>query len=168
VVAHAVLDLIDLPTALPRLLSLLAPGGIFYFTLNFDGATIFEPCLDPDLDRRIEALYHRTMDMRRHRGRPAGSSCTGRQLLQHLMFLKVRVVAAGNSDWVVFPGPGGYPGDEAYFLHAIIDTVHQALDGHPELPATRLNPWIDTRHRQIDTATLIYVAHQLDVMGYSV
>ena len=29
-VAHAVLDLIDLPTALPRLLSRLAPGGLFY------------------------------------------------------------------------------------------------------------------------------------------
>jgi trans-aconitate methyltransferase len=42
-VAHAVLDLIDLPTALPRLLSRLAPGGLFYFTLNFDGATISIP-----------------------------------------------------------------------------------------------------------------------------
>ena len=50
-VAHAVLDLIDLATALPRLLSRLAPGGLFYFTLNFDGATILEPPIDPDLDR---------------------------------------------------------------------------------------------------------------------
>ena len=73
-VAHAVLDLIDLPTALPRLLSLLAPGGLFYFTLNFDGATIFEPPIDPDLDRLIETLYHRTMDTRRRQGQPAGSS----------------------------------------------------------------------------------------------
>jgi len=38
--AHAVLDLIDLGSALPRLLSRLAPGGLFYFSLNFDGATI--------------------------------------------------------------------------------------------------------------------------------
>ena len=42
-VAHAVLDLIDLPTALPRLLSRLAPGGLFYFTLNFDGVTASSP-----------------------------------------------------------------------------------------------------------------------------
>ena len=57
-VAHAVLDLIDLPTALPRLLSRLAPGGLFYFSLNFDGVTTFEPLIDPDLDALIEALYH--------------------------------------------------------------------------------------------------------------
>ena len=58
-IAHAVLDLIDLPTALPRLLSRLSPGGFFYFTLNFDGGTTFEPPIDPDLDALIEALYHR-------------------------------------------------------------------------------------------------------------
>ena len=68
-VAHAVLDLIDLAAALPRLLSRLAPGGLFYFSLNFDGATILEPPIDPDLDALIEALYHRTMDTR-----PAGAA----------------------------------------------------------------------------------------------
>ena len=34
-VAHAVLDLIDLAAALPRLLSRLAPGGLFYFQPQF-------------------------------------------------------------------------------------------------------------------------------------
>ena len=71
-VAHAVLDLIDLPTALPRLLSLLSPGGLFYFTLNFDGVTTFEPPIDPDLDALIEALYHRTMDTAPLRGPALG------------------------------------------------------------------------------------------------
>jgi SAM-dependent methyltransferase len=165
-VAHAVLDLIDLATALPRLLSLLVPGGLFYFTLNFDGATIFEPPLDPDLDRCIEALYHRTMDTRRHRGRPSGSSVTGRRLLHHLREAGARILAAGSSDWVVVPGPEGYPGDEAYFLHAIIDTIARALHGHPKLDRGRLDNWIAARHRQIDSAELIYIAHQLDVMGY--
>ncbi len=41
--AHAFLDLLDLPTALPALLGMLRPGGLFYFTLNFDGVTAFEP-----------------------------------------------------------------------------------------------------------------------------
>ncbi len=165
-VAHAVLDLIDLPAALPRLLSLLVPGGLFYFTLNFDGATIFEPIINPDLDRRIETLYHRTMDSRRHQGRPAGSSVTGRRLLGYLQATGARLVAAGSSDWVVFPGPDGYPGDEAFFLHAIIDTIGRALHNHPELDASRFEHWLTQRHRQIDAAALIYIAHQLDVMGY--
>ena len=164
--AHAVLDLIDLPTALPRLLSRLVPGGLFYFSLNFDGATIFEPRIDPDLDALIEALYHRTMDTRRSRGRPSGSSRTGRRLFGRLKEAGARLIAAGSSDWVVFPGPDGYPGDEAYFLHFIIDTIGQALHSHPELARSRFQAWIDQRHRQIEACELIYIAHQLDFLGY--
>jgi SAM-dependent methyltransferase len=166
IVAHAVLDLVDLSAALPRLLSLLVPGGLFYFTLNFDGATIFEPVIDPDLDRRIETLYHHTMDIRRSRGQPAGSSVTGRQLLRRLRDAGTRLIAAGSSDWVVFPGPDGYPGDEAYFLHSIIETIGRSLHQHPDLDHHRFESWLAQRHRQIDVAELIYIAHQLDVMGY--
>jgi SAM-dependent methyltransferase len=164
--AHAVLDLIDLDSALPRLLSRLAAGGLFYFSLNFDGATILEPSIDPGLDALIEALYHRTMDTRRDRGRPSGSSRTGRQLFGRLRETGARLIAAGSSDWVVFPGPDGYPGDEAYFLHFIIDTIGQALHGHPEVPASRFQAWIAQRHRQIEARELIYIAHQLDFLGY--
>jgi SAM-dependent methyltransferase len=165
-IAHAVLDLIDLAPVLPRLLSRLAPGGSFYFSLNFDGATIFEPPIDPDLDALIEALYHRTMDGRRSRGRPSGGSRTGRRLFGALRDAGARVAAAGSSDWVVFPGPDCYLGDEAYFLHFIIDTIDQALNGHPGLARSPFQAWIAARHRQIEARELIYVAHQLDVMGY--
>jgi SAM-dependent methyltransferase len=165
-VAHAVLDLIDLPNALPPLLSRLAPGGLFSFSLNFDGATILEPPIDPDLDALIETLYHRTMDTRRHRGRPSGNSRTGRRLFGRLQAAGAHLIAAGSSDWVVFPGPDGYPGDEAYFLHFIIDTIGRALHGHPELAGSRLQAWIAQRHRQIEARELIYIAHQLDFLGY--
>jgi SAM-dependent methyltransferase len=165
-VAHAVLDLIDLPRSLPRLLALLVPGGLFYFTLNFDGATILEPPIDPDLDRRIETLYHRSMDTRRRQDRPAGSSVTGRQLIRRLRDARAGLVAAGSSDWVVFPGPDGYPGEEALFLHFIIDTIGRALHRHPDLDPRRFEDWLAQRHCQIDAAELIYIAHQLDVMGY--
>jgi SAM-dependent methyltransferase len=166
-VAHAFLDLIDLAATLPRLLSRLAPGGFFYFSLNFDGATTFEPVIDPDLDRQIETLYHHTMDTRRCQGRPSGSSLTGRRLFGHLKDAGARVLAAGSSDWVVFPGPDGYLGDEAYFLHFIIDTIGRALGENPELDSGRFRAWIAERHRQIEAQELLYVAHQLDVMGYS-
>jgi SAM-dependent methyltransferase len=166
-VAHAFLDLVDLSGTLPRLLGLLAPGGLFYFTLNFDGTTIFEPDLDPDLDRRIIAWYHETMDMRRRHGQPSGSSLTGRRLLRQLKEGGAMAAAAGSSDWVVFSGPAGYPGDEAYFLHFIIDTIGQALHGHPGLDPERFRTWIARRHGQIEAGELIYVAHQLDVMGYT-
>jgi SAM-dependent methyltransferase len=165
ILAHAFLDLVDLDAVLPGLLSLLTPGGLFYFTLNFDGSTIFTPTTDPELDRLIESLYHNTMDRRRVDGRPSGSSRTGRLLFERLRAAGATVLAAGSSDWVVFPGPEGYPGDEAYFLHFIIHTIHQALEGHPGLPAAPFRAWVEERHAQIQRQELSYIAHQLDFCG---
>ncbi len=163
--AHAFLDLVDLETALPQMLGLLKAGGWFYFTLNFDGATMFLPPLEPTLDARIEQLYHAAMDSRRLDGRPSGSSRTGRLLFDLLPRCGGRLLAAGSSDWVVFPGPEGYPGDEAYFLRHIIDTVEAAVRGRAGLGEAELQNWTRTRRRQIDRGELTYIAHQLDFFG---
>lgn len=164
-IAHAVLDLLDVPAALPQLFGLLKPGGLFYFTINFDGATILQPAIDPALDAHIEALYHRTMDERMVNGRVSGDSQSGRHLFGHLRAAGAELLAAGSSDWVVFAGPDGYPADEAYFLHFIIHTMHGALADHPALDADRFNAWIAQRHAQIDAGELVYIAHQLDFFG---
>jgi len=163
--AHAFLDLVDLDTVLPCLFSLLKPGGFFYFTLNFDGTTTFLPLLDPDLDALIEALYHQSMDERRKDGKPSGSSRTGRLLFDALPRFGGRIIAAGSSDWVVFPGPEGYPDDEAYFLHCIVHTVTRALCGHPHLEDKTLADWATRRQEQIARCELVYIAHQLDFFG---
>jgi len=165
VIAHAFLDLVDLPATLPPLLSLLRDGGLAYFTLNFDGVTVLQPEVDPDLDRQVINLYHRTMDERRVAGRPSGDSRTGRRLFRELKAAGARVLAAGSSDWVVFPGPGGYPDDEAYFLHFLIDTMRGALEGHPELDAPRFRDWVEARHAQVEAAELVLIAHQLDFLA---
>ncbi len=163
--AHAFLDLVDLDTAVPRLFALLKPGGHFSFTLNFDGATIFLPTLDPALDARIERLYHGTMDDRRIDGKPSGSSLTGRLLFSALPKYGGRVIAAGSSDWVVFSGPESYPRDEAYFLHYLVHTVDGALRRHPLMEEGPLSDWASRRHQQIDRGELVYIAHQLDFFG---
>jgi|UniRef100_A0A7V6A4H5 SAM-dependent methyltransferase len=165
IVAHAFLDLVDLNTALPSLFALLKPGGCFYFTLNFDGATLFLPTLDAAQDALIEKLYHATMDERRVCGRPSGSSQTGRLLFSALPPCGGRILAAGSSDWVVYAGPDGYPADEAYFLHYLVHTVGEALRGHPRLPKEAFQMWISRRRQQIDRRELIYIAHQLDFCG---
>lgn len=164
-IAHAVLDLLDIPTALPVLFSLLKPGGLFYFSLNFDGATILEPAIDPPFDALVEQLYHRTMDERLVGGRPSGDSRSGRHLFTHLKNQGADIVAAGSSDWVVWARHGRYPADEAYFLHFIIRTMSQALHGHPELPADLFAQWVTQRHAQIESGDLVYIAHQIDFLG---
>jgi hypothetical protein len=166
VVANAFLDLVDVGALLPALWRRIGPARPFWFSINFDGETIFLPELP--LDGAVTALYHGTMDRRVRDGRRAGDSKTGRHLLQWLPQTGARLLGAGGADWVVFPGPAGqaaYPGDEAYFLHHIVNTVAGALTGTPALDATAFAAWIETRHRQIDRGALIYIAHQLDVVG---
>ena len=163
--AHAFLDLLDLPSALPILLATLHPGGLFHFSLNFDGLTVFEPSIDPALDELIERLYHRTMDERNLNGRRSGDSRTGRHLFAELRAAGAEVAAAGPSDWVVTPIGGRYAHDEAYFLHFIVHTVDGALRRNTELDARALARWVERRHRQIERGELTYIAHQLDVFG---
>ncbi len=165
IVAHAFLDLVDLDSALHKLLTLVRPGGLFYFTLNFDGATIFEPQIDPALDQQIEELYHRTMDFRQTGSRPSRMSRTGRRLLVSLTRAGLTILSAGSSDWVIHTGPAGYSPDEAYFLHFIIDTIRDALAGKPGLDQSSLGNWIAERHGQIERRELVYIAHQVDVLA---
>ena len=98
IIAHALLDLLHLPTALPVLLQMVRPAGLFYFSINFDGATLFLPEVVPELDGRIEALYHHSMDTRITDGQPSGDSRTGRRLFHALRAYGAEVLAAGSSD----------------------------------------------------------------------
>ena len=167
-VAHAFLDLFDLPTVLPRFVSLLRPGGLAYFTINFDGDTIFEPVIDPAFDAQIIQLYHRSMDERIIDGKPSGDSRAGRRLFSLLRQNGMEITASGASDWVVYPGKEGYPGDEAYFLHHILHFFEQTLLHSPELDQDRLRAWLTIRHAQVDQAELVYIAHQLDFLAQKV
>lgn len=164
-VAHAFLDLVDIPKTLPLLKNLLHPGSSFYFSLNFDGATIIEPAIDPAFDQLVETLYHRSMDERHIQGEASGDSQAGRHLFNHLYQAGFSVTGAGSSDWVVFPVNKAYPDDEAYFLHFIIQTIYQELKHHPELETKRFEAWVAKRHQQIEAAELVYIAHQLDFVG---
>ena len=164
-IAHAFLDLVDIPQALPRLRALLRPHALCYLTINFDGGTILQPELDPGFDHLIESLYHETMDKRITNGRPSGDSHSGRHLFGHLRAAGIEIIDAGSSDWVVFAHSTGYSADEAYFLHFIIQTMQSALRNHPALDQPRFQAWIEKRHAQIERGELVYIVHQLDFLG---
>lgn len=165
-IAHAVLDLVDLDRALPLMKKAVRPGGWLYFTLNFDGLTVFEPAVDEALDSRIIELYHRSMDARRVSGQPSGDSRTGRHLLRLLGQVGLHIQAAGSSDWVVYPREGSYPLAERFFLHHILQTILDELEGHPGIEPDQLIQWIAARREQIEKGELIFIAHQLDVLAH--
>jgi SAM-dependent methyltransferase len=166
-IANAVLDLVDVPAVLPGLLRLLVPGGVYWFTINYDGETIFAP--GHPHDDQVLSAYHRDMDERVRYGRPAGESRTGRHLFHQLRSAGAPAVAAGSSDWVVSAGPDGhYPGDEADFLRSILSTIGDCLRSHPNwVDPADLAGWLAARRRQLATGELVYLAHQLDFTGRS-
>src|SRR6201995_3035547 len=166
-VANAVLDLVDVPAILPGLLRLLVPGGVYWFTINYVGESIFTPG-HPHDDQVMQA-YHRDMDERVRYGRPAGDSRTGRRLFENLRAAGAPALAAGSSDWVVSAGPdGNYPDDEAYFLRSILSTIQGALRSRPDrVEPADLADWLAVRGRQLAAGELVYIAHQLDFAGRS-
>lgn len=162
-VANAVLDLVHVPTVLPGLLELLDRNGLYWFSINFDGESIFIP-EHPD-DARLLSVYHASMDHRVRGGAQAGDSKTGRHLFTHLRAAGATILQSGSSDWVVFANQGKYPGEEAEFLRCIVQTIHDELMQHADVPRTTLEAWTKLRSQQIEAGELVYLAHQLDFVG---
>jgi hypothetical protein len=157
-IAHAFLDLLPLPESLGAVLSLTK--GLAWLTINFDGISAFQPDVDCELDKKIERLYHATMD-RRSSG---GDSRMGRKLFEHLRAEQADILSAGASDWVVYPQQGSYPADEKYFLEFILYFFENSLKECQDLEPASLERWLADRHRQIESGELVYIAHQMDFL----
>lgn len=163
-IANAFLDLVEVPPILPRLFELVVPRGLFWFSINFDGETIFEP--EHPLDATLMAAYHRSMDERVRYGRPAGESRCGRHLYAHLRAAGASVLASGSSDWVVHAGEDGtYIADERYFVGFILHTIEEALRERIDVAPDELAAWLSVRRAQLERGELVYIAHQLDYCG---
>ncbi|MFC6756214.1 hypothetical protein ACFQER_05320 [Halomicroarcula sp. GCM10025894] len=132
-VGAALLDILD-REALGTLLGTVAPGGLYYFPITFDGATRFRP--PHPADSAVEGRYHDHMD-----AKPGGDSRAGGAVLERLQRLGgATLLGVAGSDWVVRPVDGTYPGDEAYFLRHILDTVEGAV-GEQAVPRGSTTGW---------------------------
>eukprot|EP00004_Rigifila_ramosa_P006347 TRINITY_DN17060_c0_g1_i1.p1 TRINITY_DN17060_c0_g1~~TRINITY_DN17060_c0_g1_i1.p1 ORF type:complete len:337 (-),score=63.34 TRINITY_DN17060_c0_g1_i1:37-1047(-) len=169
-IAAAFLDLVDLPSALPKLFGMLVPSGHFYFPINFDAATQFMP---PDpLDDTIEAEYHNAIDHHHYTGEINGCSRTGRKLFEEIPRAGGIISAAGSSGWTVYPHQKpAYPAQQAYFLRAILHFMRDALEkraGSGEssrLTTAALAKWLEIREEQVNRGQLCYIAHNIDFFG---
>jgi hypothetical protein len=157
VVAHALLDILELSPSLEALVGLTRPGGLLYLPITFDGETIFEP--GSREDDAVVSAYHDTMEAR-------GSSRTGRQLFHALRAFPVEVLEIGSSDWIVYPARADYAEDERFFLEFILKTIEGAVRDRVERAC--LEAWLSERRRQLAAADLVYCAHQVDVLAQRV
>ncbi|BBM86383.1 class I SAM-dependent methyltransferase [Candidatus Uabimicrobium amorphum] len=162
VIAHAFLDLVDTEELLPFLFGALNDKGAFYFSINFDGETIFLPQISANLDQKIVYDYHRVMDEQQIKGKSVSGTNVGRNLFSYIHNAGGEIMEAGSSDWTVFPSGNRYSHRENYFLHCIIDTVSQTLKNQINY---NIDSWIAARHDQIKNGELVYIAHQLDFFG---
>lgn len=157
-IAHAVLDLIDLPVVLPGLLAQLTDKGLAYLTCNFDGDTCFLPEHPGRAEQEILRRYHASME-----ARLAGASHTGRRLLSLLQGPGLELLAAGSSDWVIHPRNAGYTADEAFFLHALIAMMERELAKAD--PPAGLAAWARTRSRQVEAGAVSLLVRNLDLLA---
>ncbi len=164
VMAHAVMDLVNIPDTLHGFQRLLRPGGLLYLTLNYDGLSCFLPPWEPEFETNLVSRYHRSMDHRMIEGRSSGSSQSGRRLIQHLLSAKLPLIAVGNSDWIVVPQDGGYPRGEAFFLETIVRTIRRQLQPDNTVDQHKLAQWTKHRITQIATGELVFMARNLDIL----
>ncbi len=165
-VAQAFADLVPLADLLAAVEHALAPGGLAYLPITFDGGTVFQP--DHPADDAVVAAYHDHIDATAGR-----DSRAGRHLAARLQDGTGTLLAMGASDWVVRPteevaeedptGEGQYPADEAHFLATILNFVEAALEERDE-SIDGADGWLATRRRQLRDGELLYVAHQYDLL----
>lgn len=44
-------------------------------------------------------------------------------------------------------------------------TSKSAVEGYDQISSQKLERWAEIRHRQVENKDLIYIAHQLDLLG---
>lgn len=164
-IAQAFLDLFDINTFVPRIVSLLEDTGVFYFPINFDGVTSFLPVLDVDLDQKVMDIYHDSMDARSDVPADKKRSLSGRYLLSEMVTSGLSILEAGGSDWLVYPKKVGYSTEERYFLEQILNFVKGELEDSEAIENEDREYWISQRFTQLNNQQLIYITHQLDVLG---
>ncbi|MDA3950152.1 MAG: class I SAM-dependent methyltransferase [Spirochaeta sp.] len=160
VIAHAVLDLF--PSAeLPRILDrFLRPGGILYGTIIFDGVTILEPVVEPELDTAILNAYHRTM-----------TGGFARRHIPALIAAGYTVLDVAASDWIVTPHPGAPDTEHEVLISTVLDmlesSVSELILREPTCGVTReqLTRWLSVRREQVRAGTLLFAAHQFDLVA---
>ena len=165
VIAHALMDLLPAPVMARRILDWLAPGGLFYATLNYDaGTTLFPPYRDAGLEAAVLSCYDASME-RRAGGLTCGGAQTGRRLHAALVSAGYAVLAYGSSDWNITPYCGAYRDADEHCLTALLAMIHDEASRAGRFDPAALAAWHAQRQAQIRQRELGLIIHQIDLLG---
>ena len=126
--------------------------------------TSIEPVMDPALDEAVLSAYHATMYAERWGG-SGGESRTGRRLFHALEQRGFEVLDMAPSDWVIAPFSGDYQDEDAVVLEYLVQHIVDVAGHAHTSTAEVLERWRLERMRQIQAGQLVYIAHQLDIIG---
>jgi SAM-dependent methyltransferase len=166
ITAHALMDVIPLQRALSRFRGWLAPGGLLYATLTYDGDTALLPRYrDADFESMLLARYDASMEERRVQGEATGGARAGRRLHAALSQTGFDVIAYGSADWNATPLEGRYRDRDADVLCALLAFIRGEGERDPAIDPARLARWYAERRAAIDNSELGIIVHQLDVLA---
>ncbi len=163
ITAHAIMDLLALRPTMKAIASGLRPGGVFYATLTYNGATTLLPgYCDRGFEEALIELYEASMDAR---GGSDGGRRAGARLYDAAVAAGLSVTGFGASDWEIVPGRWGYSAGEAAVAGALVEMIYAELEGNRKLRKQDLERWRDERHAQIEAQRLTVVVHHTDLLA---
>jgi SAM-dependent methyltransferase len=164
VTAHAFMDLVPMRPLLARIADWLAPGGLFYATLNYDGETTLFPSYgDEAFESALLRRYDESMEERRVDGQPTGGAWAGRRLHAWLPEAGFDVLAWGSSDWNIVPRHGHLREGDAVVLSVLLEALKRENEAHRD--RRRLDAWHRDRCVQLEAGRLGAIVHQIDVLA---
>jgi SAM-dependent methyltransferase len=166
ITAHAFMDMVPMAAALSRFSRWLAPDGVFYATLNYDGDTaIFPVYREEGFETALLAEYDASMERRRVLGEATGGAHSGRRLHALLSEMGFDVAAYGSSDWDITPRNGRYRDRDADVLRTLLAWIHDEGAQQPAIEPAALAHWYAERRARIERSELGMIVHQLDVVA---
>jgi SAM-dependent methyltransferase len=166
ITAHSLMDVLPLEPALARFSAWLAPGGMFYATLNYDGDTGLFPVHDDEaFECLLLAEYNASMERRRVQAEATGGAHAGRRLLTALSRMGLDLIAYGSSDWNVTPFEGRYRDRDADVLRALLAFIRDEAEHAAAIDRPGLAHWYAERRAAMARAQLGVIVHHIDILA---
>ena len=165
VIAQALMDLLPVQPMVERIGEWLAPAGLFYASLNYDGGTVLFPDYPHDAFETALLQHYDASMARLVGGQPCGGAHSGRRLHAALTEAGFDILALGSSDWNITPYCGAYRDEDAVCLAALLDMIHGEGQRSGRFEPHQLQDWLEHRRTQLAHRKLGLIIHQIDLVA---